>query len=254
MIKNSLASCLTGLGEVYELVKREVTTRGYYNEIVWQASQDFEGVSESDLLKESAWVILCSGFKESVIRRKFSYLSLCFCDWQSASEIVACKDVCRDTALKSFGHKGKIDAILKTAELIEEKGFAKIKKEIKSSPLESLKQFPFIGDITTWHLAKNLGIPVAKPDRHLVRLAKIMGYHDVQRFCGDVAEISGDAIQVVDIVFWRYASLVDDLSIFINMKHSADTDNYQRIIRDGPLFLPQRNNPSSALSSSLKDH
>lgn len=228
MKKDNFASCRTGLGKVYELAKREVKMRGYSDEVVWQASQDFEGVSESDLLKESAWVILCSGFRESVIRKKFSYLSLCFCDWQSAKEIVACKDVCRDTSLKSFGHKGKIEAILQVAELVVEKGFAKLKQEIKRSPLESLKQIPYIGNVTAWHLAKNLGIPVAKPDRHLVRLANIMGYHDVQRFCGDVAEISGDAIQVVDIVFWRYATLVDDLGVLAKVKQSANVGNYSR--------------------------
>lgn len=214
------------LSKAYELAKREVVTRGYNDEILWQASQNFEMVSECDLLRESAWVILCSGFRESVIRKKFGYLSLCFCDWQSAKEIVAHKDVCRDTALKSFGHMGKIDAILRVAELVIEKGFAELKQEIKMSPLGSLKRFPYIGDITAWHLAKNLGIPVAKPDRHLVRLANIMGYHDVQHFCGDVAEISGDAVQVVDIVFWRYATLVDNFRALTDMKHSANAHNY----------------------------
>lgn len=195
------------LEEVYAIAKHKVKTSGYNNEAAWQASLDFEAIGESDLLKESAWVILCSGFKESVIRKKFNYLSLCFCDWQSAKEIVANKNVCRETALRSFGHKGKIEAILQLAELVEKKGFLKLKQEIRHSPLESLRQIPYIGNITAWHLAKNLGIPVAKPDRHLVRLANIMGYKDVQRFCGDVAKISGDSIQVVDIIFWRYAAL-----------------------------------------------
>jgi hypothetical protein len=232
MKNSSFAPCLAGLADVYKLAKREVTSRGYCDEIAWQASQNFEDMSESVLLKETAWVILCSGFKESVIRNKFSYLSLCFCDWQSAKDIVACKQACRDTALKSFGHKGKIDAILQTAELIDKKGFAKLKQEIYKSPLESLKQFPYIGDITAWHLAKNLGVPVAKPDRHLVRLANIMGYHDVQHFCGDVAEVSGDAIQVVDIVFWRFATLVDDLSAFINTSKLVDAGSCTEIRYD----------------------
>lgn len=208
MEKNSVVSCTIKLGKAYELAKHEVVMRGYDHEIAWQASQEFERMSESDFLRESAWVILCSGFRESVVRKKFNYLSLCFCDWQSAREIVACKDVCRETALKSFGHKGKIDAILRVAQIVDEKGFVKLKEEIQSTPLPSLKQLPYVGNVTAWHLAKNLGIPVAKPDRHLVRLANLMGYHNVQHFCGDVAKISGDSIQVVDIVFWRYATLV----------------------------------------------
>lgn len=43
--------------------------------------------SESDLLGELAWVILCSGFRERVVRRIFGKISLCFFDWASAATI-----------------------------------------------------------------------------------------------------------------------------------------------------------------------
>jgi len=74
--------------------------------------------------------------------------------------------------------------------------------------LEYLKSLPWIGDITKYHLARNLGLDVAKPDRHLMRLAKIFKYDDVQKMCQDVAERSKDRIGTVDVVLWRYCNLV----------------------------------------------
>ena len=147
-----------------------------------------------------------SGFKESIIREKFSYISLCFCDWESAREILINRDICLLTTLDTFGHRQKINAILKLAEIIELEGFERLKAKILKSPLKQLQIIPFIGEITTWHLAKNLGLSVAKPDRHLVRLANFLGYTDVQRLCRDVADIADEPVNVVDIVFWRYCT------------------------------------------------
>ena len=73
-----------------------------------------------------------------------------------------------------------------------------------------LKSLPFIGDITKYHLARNLGLNVAKPDRHLIRIAKAFGYSDVQKFCRKISFLSGDKIGVVDLVFWRYATITSN--------------------------------------------
>ncbi len=71
-----------------------------------------------------------------------------------------------------------------------------------------LGSLPFIGDITKYHLARNLGIDVAKPDRHLTRLAKIFHYDDVQEMCKYLSDKTGDRIGTVDVVLWRYCTLV----------------------------------------------
>ena len=63
-------------------------------------------------------------------------------------------------------------------------------------------------------MAKNIGIQVAKPDRHLVRMAKAAGYSDVQLFCRTISQLSGDSIPVVDIVLWRFATIEKDYLIF----------------------------------------
>lgn len=91
-------------------------------------------------------------------------------------------------------------------QIINQKGFEAIAEEIAADPLQTFDQFPFIGPITQFHLAKNLGIPVAKSDRHVSRLAACCGYGNVQEFCGNIALLTGDPIDVVDTLR-RFATI-----------------------------------------------
>lgn len=80
-------------------------------------------------------------------------------------------------------------------------------RTVLSDVLKILDELPWIGPITKYHLAKNLGFQVAKPDRHLVRIAKHFGYRDVQVMCAEIGNSTGDSIPVVDLILWRYANL-----------------------------------------------
>lgn len=173
-------------------------------EIEWQRSRVLRDFNEEEFLCEAAWVVLNSGFKESVVRSKFDYISLCFLDWCSAKEITEARDQCISSALLEFGHLGKISAIARVAEIVAERGFSDFKKAVLGDPIAELKKLPHVGPITVWHLAKNLGFNVAKPDRHLVRLASEHGYQCVHAFCETIAHHTGEKVAVVDLVLWRY--------------------------------------------------
>lgn len=199
----------------YNLAKGIVLNAGYRTEIEWQASLDFDLVTEADFLKEHAWVALSAGMHERIIRRYFGIISLCFYDWQSARIIVEQESNCRNLALSYFNNHRKIDGIIKTARIIASFGFTSYKEEIRRNPLQVLQSLPFVGPITRYHLAKNIGLPFAKPDRHLVRLATSVGYSDIQQFCKDISEYVDDSIPVVDIVLWRFANITNAyVSIF----------------------------------------
>ncbi|MEQ8229694.1 MAG: hypothetical protein RIA64_16535 [Rhodospirillales bacterium] len=191
---------------LYREAKDFVFSAGYSDEVEWQKDRCLETTTESDFLREAAWVILCSGFKENVVSRYFNYITLCFCDWESASEIVGCGQTCVNAALPAFNNARKLQAVLETAEIVDRLGYSALRKEICAHPITTLKRFPYIGEVTSWHLAKNLGLQVAKPDRHLVRFSNAAGFDCVQKFCGAIAEITGDAINVVDIILWRYGA------------------------------------------------
>jgi hypothetical protein len=190
--------------EFYQAAKRSVLTQGYSAEIAWQDSLVFASFTETDLLREASWVILCSGFREAVVRRSFNFISLCFCDWESAAAICKYAEHCEATALTRFANTRKVRAIVETARLVERTGFERFKRSVLASPMESLKIIPFIGEVTAFHLAKNLGFPAAKPDRHLQRLASVLGYSGAASLCRDLSDRSGDSIQMVDSVLWRF--------------------------------------------------
>jgi hypothetical protein len=155
-------------------------------------------------LREAAWVIFCSGFRERTLRSHFSYLSLSFCDWESAAVIAENAAECRTAALAAFNNQRKVNAVIEIAKRIVRVGFPTLKNDILRQPIEVLQTLPYIGPITVYHLAKNLGLPVAKPDRHLQRLAAALSYPDAHLLCQDIAALTGDPPQVVDLIFWRY--------------------------------------------------
>ena len=199
----------------YRRVKDLVLRAGFGEEISWQASVDFNNISESDFLREHAWVTLSAGMKERVIRNLFHPISSSFYYWESAKIIVENESHCRNSALRHFNNIHKINAIIITAKDISSKGFNLFKANIHLDPLKILQSLPYIGPVTCYHLAKNIGLQVAKPDRHLTRLAHSVGYSDVQQFCKDISEHTGDSIPVVDIVLWRFANITNAyISIF----------------------------------------
>jgi hypothetical protein len=175
--------------------------------------------SETDLLREAAWVILCSGFRERIVRRVFDHISLCFCDWESASAILDADPICRTAAMASFRNPTKLRAIVAAARHVNEKGFAAFKQAVLAAPLFELQHLPHIGPVTVWHLAKNLGLDVAKPDRHLTRVSLTFGFDDADHFCTTLAKVIGERPKVVDLIVWRY--LADNPHILRTMVVNA---------------------------------
>lgn len=205
---------LASVAALYDIAKKAVLRLGFGGELAWQKSLDILTVTESDFLREAAWVVLCSGFRESIVRRTFPQFSLCFLEWESAQLIVDYKDHCRAAALSCFANSRKVDAIIRIAYEIAMDGFASFRASVLANPVDSLQRLPQIGTVTARHLAKNLGVAIAKPDRHLERLASLAGYPTVDALCQDIAELSGDSVQVVDVVLWRYSERLASASVY----------------------------------------
>lgn len=207
--------------------KKYVIKCGYAYEIDWQEHICINNVTETDFLRETAWVILSVGMNEKVIRKKFEEFSNAFFDWVSASIIIENKETCISNAQRVFNHKGKINAIINIALAVVNQGLSNIINNIKVYGIEYLMSFPFIGPAASCHLAKNLGISMAKPDRHLLRVSKLFGYNTPQSLCYEIAEIVGDEISTIDIVIWRYATLRHDylehFISYLNLNNGAVT-------------------------------
>src|SRR6266436_6212442 len=115
------------LGCFYRRAKNAVIEAGYQEDIF---SYKQKGqYSESDLLREAAWVILCSGFRESIVRKKFPFISLCYFDWENSNTIWRKHYICVRAAEHVFRNRVKLVAIANVAKVILERGFDELKQE-----------------------------------------------------------------------------------------------------------------------------
>lgn len=195
------------LVDLYLMAKELIIKEGFAEEIDWQTDIHFSHINESYFLKEAAWVVLSSGMKELVIRKRFPAISAAFYHWRSSIRIIKNKEKCRKHALLLFRHEQKINAIITIAYKISKNGFDSFKNCIQNEGIRFIQTMPFMGPATSYHLAKNIGLDVAKPDRHLLRIASVTGYNNPQNLCEDISSSVGDRIAVVDLVMWRFATL-----------------------------------------------
>lgn len=195
------------LAHFYMDIKQSLIETGYSWEIDWQENIRKKPIDETTFLKELGWVIISSGMRESIVRKKFPKISEAFYNWKSAQLIYSNSHLCFKKAISVFKNKRKINAIVNSCKILIQKTLDEVMRKLYENGPNSLEIFPFVGPVTCFHLAKNLGVSTAKPDRHLSRIASLTGYYDPTDFCSDLSEITGDDISVIDIVFWRYATI-----------------------------------------------
>ena len=138
-----------------------------------------------EFAKEAIFVICNSGMKNTV-----------------AAKIYAkCMDALYDDlpVLDVFKHPGKAAAIeviwRDRASLLDDYNDA-------TDKVAFCESLPWIGGITKYHLAKNFGADVAKPDVHLQRLAEREGCTP-QALCERLAAEVCLRVATVDTVLWR---------------------------------------------------
>lgn len=148
-----------------------------------------EGLSEpqaaADFASEAIFVICNSGMKNTVARGIYKRVMEAIDRGDSAST--------------AFGHVGKaaaIDTIWRDRHTL----FGRYL--VADDKVEFCASLPWIGNITKYHLAKNFGANVAKPDVHLQRLADREGT-TAQALCERLAAATGYRAATVDVVLWR---------------------------------------------------
>lgn len=192
----------------YLAARSHVYRAGYASECRGSSRLHVEEMTESDFLREAAWVVLSGGMRETVVRSRFRSISAAFRWWRSADEITRNAVQCRSAAIAHFAHPGKIEAIATIAARVAEVGFTTFREGLITDPIAALETLPYLGPATARHLAKNIGFDLVKPDRHLTRLASASGFQSPIRLCSVIAAFTGEPIATVDSVLWRYATLV----------------------------------------------
>jgi hypothetical protein len=195
------------LAHTYFRIKSELLSSSYFREIIFEDQKTpLHRFTEQEFLKEAAWVILNGGMKENVIRGLFDKISQAFMNWESAFLINELRDTCFQRAIRVFGHSGKIGAICDIATILDKQGINRFQAKIAEDGLDFLSTLPYLGQVTSRHLLKNLGFDLVKPDRHLLRISEHMGYSSPEEMCFELSELIDEKVSVIDIVFWRFAN------------------------------------------------
>ncbi len=194
----------------YLRAKSYVLSAGYGWESALHERVRIDEVTESQFLREAAWVIMSAGLNERVVRHRFEAVSAAFDHFPSAHHIASRAEECSAQARVAFNHEAKIGAIVQICQRVEQVGFGQVREWLINDPIPWLRQFPYLGPATACHLAKNLGVDVAKPDRHLCRIAAATGFTSAESLCNELAGFVGETVRGVDLVIWRFATLRPD--------------------------------------------
>lgn len=167
-------------------IKAAVVDAGFADAIAWQDGVGRPETSDVFAL-EACWVILNSGMAYRVTRKL----------WPRIRGAIIAGDAI------PFGHAGKVAAM---TEIWRDR--ERLWPEIPTDDealVEWCAGLPWIGQITKFHLAKNLGADVCKPDVWMQRLASYLGV-SAHEACRAIAEEMGERIATVDLILWAALS------------------------------------------------
>ena len=180
-----------GEGDIYThylVAYKRVVDAGYQEEIEWcRRMATFEECTPERFFSEYVWCVLNAGMKEQVARK-------IYVRFQQAWDISV------------VGHLGKRAAI-KTGIETHLAWFRILQNH--NDRIEYLQSLPWIGPITKYHLARNIGIDCVKPDRHLVRLAAHFGFPSPLEMCIEIQKHTDpqERLGTIDVILWRDCNL-----------------------------------------------
>jgi hypothetical protein len=167
-----------------ELITR-LGEAGYAEDDIRWAENTKPPADAAEFATETIFVICNSGMKHTVARQIFDKCMAAIAAGESCTTV--------------FGHKGKaeaMDLIWATRDQLFHDFLA------AGDKIDFCQSIPWIGGITRFHLAKNFGAQVAKPDVHLVRVAERHATNP-QDLCERISASSGYKINTVDLILWR---------------------------------------------------
>ncbi len=161
---------------------------GYGESIEWSETIT-PPLTADAFAREVIYVIVNSGIRTSVA---LVILERCFEAIAAGAPVGA-----------AFGHKGKAAAIDRVwAERDQHFAAYQAANDVQAF----CASLPWIGPVTSRHLAKNLGADVAKDDVHMQRLAEHDGT-DVDALCVRLAKATGYRLATIDTILWRACEL-----------------------------------------------
>jgi endonuclease III len=195
---------LLELGAKDYFIKAHKFTYHYYYDVIEKiSSTKFSELSPERFFEEYVWVVYTSGFSAKAVSKFFDKLS------DAYGYFVDLSDKTIDDVMPKIklicNNRQKANSVVQMAKILNDNiskyGWQKYRDDHLSSP-ELLMNLPYIGKITRYHIARNIGLlDSVKPDLHLVRAAKYWGYKDCEEMCKDV-QPEGMPLGIVDLILW----------------------------------------------------
>jgi hypothetical protein len=184
-----------------------VRKAGFSQEVMWSEDRpNIHELSPHQFVQQHAWTVLTSGFRVQTIQNKWDAICKAFWNFEIQEYMRHPAETLKD-ALKVFANQRKMQAIIDVGHLLNEVGWVVVHSQVIHDPdkflfLESL---PYIGKITKFHLARNIGFDVIKPDRHLVRLGEYFELEPAE-LCNQIYEGIKKKFRLgtIDLILWRY--------------------------------------------------
>ncbi|GKT34453.1 hypothetical protein ADUPG1_007804 [Aduncisulcus paluster] len=177
---------------------QQFTRSTHLPDLEWIKCRDLSTLEFDEFMQEYCYVVVASGFRARVASRLAPELAACHGDIEKMRAI--------------FKNERKISSISKMYHMFHDKpdAWTVQKSTWLSSDVSALEALPFIGKITKFHLARNIGLSLhdasaVKPDLHLVRWCTKHGYgvkELVMNISADVCIPPG----IVDFILWVWLS------------------------------------------------
>ena len=193
---------MKNLVEFFKKAEQFVRNNGFDQEIDWcDRRPSFDLCDEQRFLHEYAWVVFNSGMRNRVVAAKWNALKEAF-EFFHRERIIQNQATVMKNALRVFGNYKKVAAVIDVATDHLSK-WLEFHDDIRNDTLATLDALPFIGPVTKYHLARNLGFDYIKPDRHLIRLSAQFNMTPFV-LCEKIHQATGRRLGTVDVILWRY--------------------------------------------------
>lgn len=204
-------------------VKAMAFAREFYGDEMRQIeSVRFSDVTPEHFFQEYVWVVHATGFRASVVGKFMPRLVKAYGPWDRLAKEFFGDVMERVKAVCNNPQKAR--AVHATARLMSDRVFsgdgasASVRwREFRDSSLsdvEKLSDLPYIGKITRFHLARNIGLlECVKPDLHLVRMADHWGFSSCEEMCRSMREGEDTPLGIVDLALWYAASTFGTIGI-----------------------------------------
>jgi 3-methyladenine DNA glycosylase/8-oxoguanine DNA glycosylase len=154
---------------------------------------------------EYIWCVYTAGFSAKVITKIFPALMSAYGGPPDDDGFGKSPIVSWEAVMKINANRRRFRSVIKCQGILSGYGWPEFNRRYLQY-VDDMEKLPGIGRVTKYHLARNLGFDVVKPDLHLERLRKWYGFTSSLQMCEMLAHMYEERLGVVDFVLWAYCA------------------------------------------------